>query len=126
MFARAPDAARPGETPYRADARCAESPGAHRYAVRCAARRRCEGASRRLPKYRAQSSPGAFLAHKSSGVKRYRERPAGVQAIAELGQRGTLSDLSQLREQIVRKRHARGRGPGLEAAVKDVRDISNL
>jgi hypothetical protein len=49
-----------------------------------------------------------------------------VETLAELGQRGTLRDVSEFYEQIVRKRHARDRGSGLEIAVKNLRNISNL
>jgi hypothetical protein len=49
-----------------------------------------------------------------------------VQAFAELGQRRTLRDLSKFPEQIVGKRHASGRGPDFQTAVKNLWNISNL
>ena len=66
------------------------------------------------------------LAQESAGVESDGKRFALVQALTKFGQRRTLRDLSEFAEQIVGERHARHRGPGFQAAMKSIRDISNL
>lgn len=49
-----------------------------------------------------------------------------MQAVAEFGKGGAISNLSELSKQIVGKRHARHRRSGFQAAMKRIRDIPYL